>query len=116
MLKSNHHFCSMRKVRNYLRKLNFLSNINRNTTYRIFYENTQNYLEGKITRKFYFSLINELFYYGCRHLIWHKQNDSLFDILKTMAESKNTDSDQKITHINALLVNYYSKQPLVIFQ
>ena len=116
MPNSNNHFCSMRKVRIYLKKKNYLSNINRNITYRIFHENTQYYLEDKITRRFYFSLINELFYYGCHHLIWHKQNDSLFDILKTIAEIKDTDSNQRIKHINAILVNYYSKQPLVIFR
>lgn len=106
----------MRKVRNYLKKLNFLSHINRNTTYRIFHENTQYYLEGKITRRYYFSLIGELYYFGCHYLIWYKNHDSLFDILKTLTKFKDANSDEEIKNINTLLVDYYSKQPLVIFR
>ena len=110
MLDEYTYFCPMRKVRVYLKKQKNLSTLTRAKTYSIFNENTQYYLEGKITRKFFGFLAEELLHQGDHYQVWLKENDSLPTILRIVFELENIKSEERISQINMRLIQFLQKR------
>lgn len=115
MIEHHSYFSTMRKVRVYLKKLQFYSSVSRGHINSIFYENTTYYLEGKITRKFLASLAHALLYQGEYHKIWKDHQDHLQVILKTALELGNSPSQTNIFRINRLLKKYQKYHMLPIY-
>ncbi len=109
MFMQNSYFCPMRAVRVYLKRLKYLSCVTRDKTYLIFCENTKYYLEGKITRKFYANLADELLHAGNESQIWRKL-DLLPEMLKTASVIEKLIPDEQISKINLLLIQYLQKR------
>ncbi len=114
MLEKHSFFSPMRKVRMYLKKIRYFSDISRENTYLIFRDNTLYYLEGKITRNFYVSLIETLHFQGDENLIWQSSVDPMLIILNIAARLKNaktqTDPQDYIFRINKHLLDFLQKR------
>lgn len=115
MSSNGNHFCPMRSVRTYLRKIDYLLHATKIYTYRLFRENTQYYLEGKITKKFYSVLAQEFLYQAKLHALW-RNHDNFCGLLKIVAVLENIKTKNELQKINSLLMKYLYRrnQPLFL--
>ncbi len=97
---NTYYFCPMRKVRVYLKKLRYYSNVNVDTTFSILQENTNLYLKGQISSKFYANLAEELLQRGSYHTIWNESSDMLMLWLKLASTLRIAKSKSSLSRLN----------------
>lgn len=104
-LGESFYFCPMRKVRVHLKRLHYYSNVTFASTFSIFMQNTDLYLKGQISRKFYANLAEELWQRSTHYAIWNKTSDTLLQLLKTAVKLGNKNSKAHISRINHEIEN-----------